>query len=43
MNFITNFLADFYMSTVFAISMAIDVHRYLKEERKENNKMVLST
>ena len=42
-NFITNFMADLYMNTIFVITMAIDVHKYLKEERKAKNRgLVLS-
>ncbi|WP_177201670.1 hypothetical protein [Butyrivibrio proteoclasticus] len=39
----TNFMADLYMNTVFVISMMIDVHRFLKEERKaKSRKLILS-
>lgn len=42
-NFMTNFMADLYMNTIFVISMMIDVHKYMKEERKaSNSKLVLS-
>lgn len=42
-NFMTNFMADLYMNTVFVISMMIDVHKYMREERKANSrKLVLS-
>ncbi|MBP3819683.1 MAG: hypothetical protein J6H31_15455 [Butyrivibrio sp.] len=42
-NFMTNFMADLYMNTIFVISMMVDVHKYMKEERKANNsKLVLS-
>ncbi|WP_292145210.1 hypothetical protein [Butyrivibrio sp.] len=42
-NFMTNFMADLYMNTIFVISMMIDVHKYMKEERKANNsKLILS-
>lgn len=42
-NFMTNFMADFYINTIFVISMMIDVHKYMKEERKANNsKLILS-
>ncbi|WP_022773823.1 hypothetical protein [Butyrivibrio sp. AE2015] len=42
-NFMTNFMADLYMNTIFVISMMIDVHKYMKEERKaKNNRLILS-
>jgi len=31
-------MADLYMNTIFAITMAIDVHKYLKEERRAKNR-----
>ena len=40
---ITMFLADIYMNTVFVVTMAVEVHRYLHEERKKKRgKLILS-
>ena len=42
MNILRELVAGFYMNVVFAITMAIDVHRFLKEERKKNDSLTLT-